>query len=233
MSLGREPLRVNWGNVASLVSVSNFARAYERRRDLVRRAKFAGQLYDPVYPSIFLAWAKEKFELPAELVSTAVDHSISLTGWKELYEDLQARHKSATGELLDTHKKAMLDLKTAYEQRVRLLTERLNAAQREIAEYEKENKVGRPTVSEQPEERPLKTRERESLQLIAFLGAVRGYGHNPDHRTDAAARIENDTDALSLRLSDDTVRNHLKRALEFIPPNWRARLNLKPSSDKP
>ncbi|MAI46843.1 MAG: hypothetical protein CBC34_012855 [Hyphomicrobiaceae bacterium TMED74] len=232
LSLGKEPLRVNWGNVASLVQVSNFARTYERRRDLVHRAKFAGQLYDPVYPSIFLAWAKDKFELPAELVSTAVDHSISLTGWKELYEGLEARHKTETGELLDTHKKAMLDLKAAHEQKIRLLTERLDSAQREIAEYAKENNVDRPTVSDQSEERPLKTRERESLQLIAFLGAVQGYGYDPDSRTDAAARIENDTDALSLRLSDDTVRNHLKRALDFIPPNWRERLNLKPNSDK-
>jgi len=212
LSLGREPLKVNWNNVESLVSVSEFAKLYERRRDLLRRAKLARQLFDPVYPTIFLAWAKEKkIELPPELVSTAVDHGISFKRWKELYEDL----------------------KTAHKQKVLLLTARLNAAQRKIAEYKKENKVDRTTVSEQSEERPLKTRERESLQLIAFLGAVRGYGHNPDHRTDAAARIENDTDALSLRLSDDTVRNHLKRALEFIPPNWRERLNLKPNSDKP
>jgi hypothetical protein len=208
LSLGREPLKVNWSNVESLVSVSEFARLYERRRDLLRRAKLAGQLFDPVYPTIFLAWAKEKkIELPPELVSTAVDHGISFKRWKELYEDLEA----------------------AYEQKVRMLTERLTAAQHELAEHQKASKV----APEKSEERTLKTRERESLQLIAFLGAVQGYGYDPDSRTDAAARIENDTDALSLRLSDDTVRNHLKRALDFIPPNWRDRLNLKPNSDKP
>lgn len=233
LSLGKEPLKVNWTNVKQLVQVSEFARSYERRRDLLIRAKNAGQLFDPVYPSIFLAWAKDKkIDLAEELVPSAVDHGISLKGWKELYEDLKERYSSDVDEMLKMHKKNTSDLIAIHKRDLGGVTEKLIAAERRLAEFSTADKGKTQTDPQATSERPLQTRERESLQLIAFLGAVRGYGYDPDGRTDAAARIENDTDTLSLRLSDDTVRNHLKRALDFIPPNWRELLNLKPNSDK-
>ena len=90
LSLGREPLKVNWTNVEGLVSVSNFAKLYERRRELFRKAKLADQSFDSAFPTIFLARAKEKkIELPLELVATAVDHGISFKRWKEHYEELK------------------------------------------------------------------------------------------------------------------------------------------------
>ncbi len=80
--------------------------------------------------------------------------------------------------------------------------------------------------------RPLGTRERETLRLIALLGAVKGYGYDPDRRTPAAKLLEADTEALGAKVSDDTIRDHLRAAANDLRPDWRARLKLKPNSDK-
>jgi hypothetical protein len=91
----------------------------------------------------------------------------------------------------------------------------------EVAATEVANEVG--------ENRPLATRERESLDSILLVGAIRGYGY-PAKRNSASSRISGDLALLGLDLSDDTVRTHLKRAAEPLRPDWRARLGLSPNA---
>ena len=69
LSLGKAPERVNWETVSKYLQLSTFAVQYSRRRELALRAAQWKQLYDPVLPGIFLAWAKRlEIEVPAALV---------------------------------------------------------------------------------------------------------------------------------------------------------------------
>lgn len=66
------------------------------------RALQARQLFDPVSPSIFLAWARDKrIDLPRALVSGAVDHGISLLDWKELFEKQKEQTEIANRKLAE------------------------------------------------------------------------------------------------------------------------------------
>ena len=69
MSFGKAPERVNWEAVSKYLQLSHFAVQYSRRRELAVRAVQWKQLYDPVLPGFFLAWAKGlEIEVPAALV---------------------------------------------------------------------------------------------------------------------------------------------------------------------
>lgn len=95
LSLGKNPAEVNWPNVSmrgerfvpQAWSVSEFPKEYARRKQLVARAKKAGQLFDPISPERFLRWAVEVFDtMPDELLarfstSTAATESESLAGY--------------------------------------------------------------------------------------------------------------------------------------------------------
>src|SRR6185436_9706811 len=58
LSFGKAPEHVTWEKVKSVAVISPFAGQYARRRDLALRAMHWKQLFDPVLPGIFLAWAK-------------------------------------------------------------------------------------------------------------------------------------------------------------------------------
>ena len=69
LSFGKNPKSVNWATVKPYLSVSPFALSYERLRDLIERAKWAKQLFDPLFPSIYLAWAKKNGSSPVRRAS--------------------------------------------------------------------------------------------------------------------------------------------------------------------
>ena len=189
LSFGKEPRIVNWKSVSPWVHVSAFARNYERRRDLCVRALRVGQLFDPVYPSVFLAWAKDKkIDLSTELSSAAVDHSISFQGWKDLYENLDGRYKSETNTLMQKYRTDTSELVENYKRDVGALTEQLLAARSELAKLQVAGDVEIQASPPLVEDRPLKTRERESLQLNAVICAIPAFSFDPDKRNDASRR---------------------------------------------
>lgn len=66
--LGKAPEQVTWKKVEPYINISSFAKRYARVRDLARRAKTWNQLFDPVLPGIFLAWANRiEIDIPHEL----------------------------------------------------------------------------------------------------------------------------------------------------------------------
>jgi hypothetical protein len=70
-------------------------------------------------------------------------------------------------------------------------------------------------------EKPLSTRERETLLKIILGMAMKGYGYNPTKgRSDAPQEIANDLDLLGIGVSVDTVRKKLHEAFNDIglPP---------------
>ena len=95
LSFGKNPKQVNWKTVQPCIWTSPFAQAYEKLRDLTSRAKGAGQLFDPVGPSIYLVWAKEhKIALCDELVSQAMNSGLSLKSWNDLFEQQKAQSEA-------------------------------------------------------------------------------------------------------------------------------------------
>ena len=68
-------------------------------------------------------------------------------------------------------------------------------------------------------EKPLSTRERDSLLKLVIGMAVGGYGYVPTaNRSEQPAMIEADLARLGLSLDVDTIRKWLKRGAEFLPP---------------
>ncbi len=93
LSFGKAPEVVTWTKLESFLGSSAFARQYSRVRDLATRAKNWGQLYDPVVPGIYLAWARRvDVVVPAELVTAVEARGIVVADWKDLYDKLDAKY---------------------------------------------------------------------------------------------------------------------------------------------
>ena len=89
LSLGKNPAIVKWETmskhgdryVPEAWDFSTLPKQYARHRDLVLRAKTAGQLSDPIKPAAFMAWAIEVFDhLPDELITAYSRNSSSPGG---------------------------------------------------------------------------------------------------------------------------------------------------------
>jgi hypothetical protein len=165
LSLGKNPEIVNWEALKPLVQVSPYAANYQRLREVVQRAKWAQQLFDPVHPTIFLSWAKKsKFPINDELLTRAVDSGISLKGWQELFEECTAKRAADFREHEEERRKSAEEFAATIAEK----DQQIEALKKKLA-----------TASTSANPRTLETRERENLQLIALLGAIRGYGLFP------------------------------------------------------
>ena len=87
LSFGKAPEVVSWEKVKEHVGGSRFATQYGKLRDLARLARRSQQLYDPVLPGFFLAWAKRNdIDYPAELEAQVVARGLQIADWKSLYD---------------------------------------------------------------------------------------------------------------------------------------------------
>jgi hypothetical protein len=164
LSFGKAPEHVNWQAISKYLQLSQFAVQYQQRRELAMRAAQWKQLYDPVLPGIFLAWAKGlEIEVPAALVE-AVQKRGPIRDWKSLYDELKTTHAdreaswTALGEAKDRTIVAKDRVVAVLEERVR----NLEAQQ-----------------TTQPPEKQLGARERESLLKVVIGMAVGGYSYDP------------------------------------------------------
>lgn len=90
LSFGKSPKVVTWERVKEYVHISPFAQRYEQVRDLALRAKTWNQLYDPVLPSFFLAWARRsEIEVTPELLEEVEKRGIVVADWKDAYDKLK------------------------------------------------------------------------------------------------------------------------------------------------
>jgi hypothetical protein len=216
LSFGKAPGVVNWENLKPYVSSSPFAQRYARLRDLAFRAEKFGQLYDPVLPGIYIAWAKRnEIDFPADLEAAIRARGIQVADWKSMYDEIKAA--------LDKAKQEEHDLKTRVESLVSSNEELAQAVNELIAERDAaEAKV----VQLQSEAEATKTaakglgaRERESLLRLVIGMAVEGYRYDPKQkRSDKIPEIVSDLDKAGIALDADTVRKWLREAAELLPP---------------
>lgn len=87
---GKNPETVTWKRVQEFTNISAFARQFAKVRDLARRAKDFNQLYDPVLPGIFLAWARRsEIDVPKELLEQIEKRGVVVADWKDNYDKLK------------------------------------------------------------------------------------------------------------------------------------------------
>ena len=94
LTFGKEPGKVNWGSLKNYTS-SPFVEKYRKVRELARRAKNFGNLYDPCPPGLFLGWARRnEIDVPPELIQKIEAQGIVIADWKDLYDELKERYES-------------------------------------------------------------------------------------------------------------------------------------------
>lgn len=92
---GKAPEKVTWEYIKPSRNVSQFAHKYSRVHDLALRAKNWGQLYDPIQPGLFLAWAKRNdINIPQELLEQVAARGIVIADWKDMYDKLKEQYDS-------------------------------------------------------------------------------------------------------------------------------------------
>lgn len=205
LAFGRSPEVVNWKKLESYRNVSPFVAEYAKVRDFAIRAKNWNQLYDPVYPSIYLAWAKRNdIGYPEGLGELVVKYGQNIGDWKTAYDNLKENfdaQKAQYDALVDGTKKDSAKVG----QKVAALVEERDALLGQIADLKAPGK-------------PLNPKERESVLRLIIGIAIKGYSYNPSmSRSPIAREIADDLAETGLPLSEDTVRKWLKEAAELLP----------------
>jgi len=224
LSFGRAPEVVAWENVHGYVKVSAFAHRYSRLRDLALRAKHFQQLYDPVLPGIYIAWAKRnEIDFPADLEAAVLARGIQVADWKSLYDEISAafdktrQERDAALSLADELRARVESLQTNNRQLASGVNEvvaQRGTAQEALARLQSEFESAKLAA------KGLGARERESLLRLVIGMAVKGYGYDPaQRRSDKLPEIVGDLEKVGVPLDADTVRKWLKEAAELLPPS--------------
>jgi hypothetical protein len=211
LSFGKAPEIVSWEKIKSLVTTSPFAHQYHRRRDLALRAVTWKQLFDPVLPGIFLAWAKRTdLSVPPELEGAVTARGVQVADWKTLHDEAK--------KSFDDLKRLYDDLNTKFNENhrewMKMGGEKNEAIERLLVRVDE---LQRTTARD--ERGDLKTRERESLLRLVIGMAIIGYGYDPKvFRSGKISEIAGDLELAGVPLDADTVRKWLRAAAEVLPP---------------
>jgi hypothetical protein len=223
LSFGKAPELVNWPAISKYLSLSRFAVEYGQRRELALRATHWKQLYDPVLPGIFLAWAKRTdISVPPELTEAVEKRGVQVADWKSLHDKVVEAGKrdaeAAEKQIADW--KRLLDESIAQlgEQRADWL-EIVNQKKVKIAALEAEIAAFQSRQPTSGAENGIGARERDSLLKLVIGMAVAAYAYDPKAgRSDRPTEIAGDLDRAGVPLDVDTVRKWLREAAELLPP---------------
>jgi hypothetical protein len=223
LSFGKAPELVNWPTISKYLSLSRFAVEYAQRRELAMRAAQWKQLYDPVLPGIFLAWAKRTdISVPAELAEAVEKRGVQVADWKSLHDKaVEAGKRDAeAAEKQIAEWRRLLDESLAQlgHQRADLL-EAVNEKKVKIAALEAEIAALQSRQLASEGEQRIGARERDSLLKLVIGMAVAAYAYDPKvARSDRPTEIAGDLERAGVPLDVDTVRKWLREAAELLPP---------------
>lgn len=238
LSLGKAPEKVKWKEVATLTEVSAFARNFDRRRDLARRAVNMRQLFDPTVPAIFLRWTRQiELPVPDDLIQLVEQRAQTTTDWAIALKNSQEEHaqtiakakkdqdgifewaKEKQDELLnwgkEQHAKGLEAGKLMAE---RLLEDNSDTViQRDQTIAELEEKIAR--LEANTRQMPvtvkdvLNPKSRQSLLKLVLGLAIDGYGYDPkESKSPFAKETVDRLAALGMTIDEDTVRRWLREA---------------------
>jgi hypothetical protein len=204
LSFGKAPEVVNWKKVEPYVNISPFAKQYGQVRDLALRALRWQQVYDPVLPGIFLAWAaRTDIAVPSELVAAVKARGVQVADWQSLYEQLAEQAAKAA----EDYKAVIHGQQTTIDE----LTARCRALGAQLASRDTQ-------PAESARAKDISTRERDSLLKLIIGMAIGGYGYDPSQRrSEKVSEIAADLDRAGVGLDVDTVRKWIKEASDLLP----------------
>ena len=208
--LGKNPEVVQWDNIEPLVEVSPFA---ERFADIHRHLTHAlenGQLFDPVRPDYFLSWAAVRgVVLPEQLEECIAGRQSQIlsvpvankddvrTGDRDVVSDRGAR-SDRTGEPFSDK----IICFTREQSRLRVMAERMKAADERTAEIEND----------------LTGDSTDVLVKMLIAMAIGRYGFDPESGRDSTVTdIVRDLEKIGLSLSPATVSKWLREASACLP----------------
>lgn len=206
LSVGRDPSALRWETVKSMTHISSLAREYAQRRDLAMRAVVWKQLFDPVLPTIFLAWASQyQIAVPPELTEGVQRFGGLIANWKDLH-DKQA-------DLVKTQQSTIENLQTALESSKRSVAKQAQLI--ELLERERDNRASQLLEHENAE--AVDGKERTSVAALVLGMALCKYRHDPEaSRSGTAAMIAKDLARFEIAITDETVRKWLNEAKEKV-----------------
>lgn len=224
LSFGKNPDQVDWESIDIYRDVSSIAQDFWNCRRIVHRYQAINRLSDPIYPRDFIEWAHQtETAIPIALVDAVSKRWHQAVDWRQYcydqkvyYDDQICQWKSAF-EALHAERQELADVvdgltKAVAERDNSILQLRECQHFLEIArgEAESDNCI-RP-------DKPLHTKERESLQKIAIGLAIGGYRYNPaEKRSSVVTEMINDMAELGISLSADTLRKFLRAGADFLP----------------
>ncbi len=219
--LGKNPQVVDWAHIAPLVDVSPFAARFAAIRRHLTHARENGQLFDPVSPAHFLAWARERGVVLPEELEGRIEERRKQTFYvsefgadpdEEIVDGDPASDRAArpvpTGEALsDT-----VICFSREQSRLRAMGERMKAANEEPAR--EEEPAGR-------EEEPAGSGPETLLKMLIAM-AIGRYGFDPQRgRESTISDIVRDLERIGLVLSRAAVGNWLNEASACLPDRVR------------
>lgn len=235
LSFGKNPKYASWKYIQSIANVSQFARDYAAKREIVVRAKEAGQLRDFTYPNVFLAWAKRmRLAVPGELLKEVEALGIQIADWKTLYDNQVAekeRYQSAISEVRTAH---LADQKSHSKNLAKVVEDQKFFMAQANAVIEKRDGIIAAKEArveallsrvEELEAKPatvggkgLGAKERESFLKMVIGMAIDGYGYDPKAaRSPISKEIADHLALVALPLDEDTVRKYLNEAKQLLP----------------
>lgn len=129
---GRAPEVVTWKVVEPYKSISAFAKAFARTRDLAIRAKNCKLLHDPILPGLFLAWARRTgVEIPEALIGEVETRGVVVADWKDNYDSLMT---TFDGLVVENNKMVEINRQLISEHRT--LAERAAKLEHEAASWQ-------------------------------------------------------------------------------------------------
>jgi hypothetical protein len=224
LSLGKNPDLIDWDLVELYRDDIPLAKELWDRRRLVHRYKEIGRLSDTVFPNDFIEWAHHtETDLPSALKDAVAARWQQAVDWRQLcydqkayYDELVGKWKSAC-DAIDGERQELAakvsSLLTAIEVRDH------SVSQLRECQHLLEGAYGEARgKAEVDPDRPLHTKERDSLLKIAIGLAVRGYGYDPaENRSPAVNQMIDDMADAGISLSVDTLRKFLRAGSEFLP----------------
>jgi hypothetical protein len=203
--LGKNPKVVTPLSVTQALrfQVSSFSVLYSNLREMAQRATLVKQLYDPVLPSFFLAWARRKeLVIPPELFSLVEKFCSPIADWQDAYQKQKEQF-----DLL------LIDRDKLAEVAKRLIQERNDlkekVAQLETAKAESDNGNEKATLSDS---------ERHSLLKLVLGMAIDSYKYKPGGSRNTATGENKGSIAAALQkiqgleMDADTIRKYIKEA---------------------
>ena len=236
LCFGKNPSTVSWEKIKSFTG-SSFVKKYSELRFLALRAKAANLLYDSLIPGFFITWAKlNKIDYPQELEEEVIANGDKTVDWKTRHDDvlksyndlkeILEEHKKLHNTAIDSSQKLYEKMKSSYVKHINFLQQHISSQGQDLIEINKEKqKLSAQLQAHAQElsnlskkEKPLHTRERETLLKIIAAISVDAYSYDPTQKkNEKLADIRDALEQLGHPLDDDTIRDKLDKAAAYIP----------------